>query len=51
MHLWAIVGNSRQYGERDRADIDVRWIWDLARGTERRIARVEVAAGLLERRW
>lgn len=49
MHPWAIVGTSRKHDEHDGADTDVGWVWDLARGTERRTVRVEVAAGLLER--
>jgi hypothetical protein len=48
VYPWAIVGNSRKY-EREGADIDVGWVWELARGAERRTLRVEVAAGLLVR--
>jgi hypothetical protein len=46
---WAIVGRARKYDNREGADIDIGWAWDLARSTERRVVHVEVAAGLLER--
>jgi len=46
---WAIVGQPRKYAQRDGADIDVGWAWDLAHTTERRLVRIEVAKGHLGR--